>query len=346
MSTRVTISSLLAERVALTAAIAATASEAERIAQRVQLAALDGLIAATVKEEGALAGGAPRTPLDVLTLFTKDRRDKLTRDACPAVKNALKNDDAAMLEWFIRAGRADIHAFDSECYTLLQAAAYHGSVRCIAMLLKLSPVKDACNRQGVTALHFAAVAGHAGAVSALLDGGLTLEATTFDGVSAATVMTKCGNLTKDVVRVFQQRGADMSGFYEAALSDGSNGDRCRLAEEMLAEMTPAARTALAFATVRGKKRLLRKLVELGIDVNAVDASGKSLFVAAAELPIDLSKESLPILLKTSGIKPAPDDVVAHYFGHVKPGINTWAELVGVFTDAPSPSDERAYSALV
>lgn len=153
------------------------------------------------------------------------------------------------------AARAPTDARDARGLTALHVAALNGHAQVAGTLLDGGASVDAKEHTGWTALLVAAAGGHAEVVRVLLAGGASVEATNHDGRTALLVASYNGHA--EVVRALLDGGASV---------DAKNHE---------------GRAALHFAAYNGQAQVVRALLDGGASVDAKDPAGRTALHFAA-----------------------------------------------------------------
>jgi ankyrin repeat protein len=184
--------------------------------------------------------------------------------ACPPVMvqapaadliDAINKRDEAKAALLLKQG-ADPNVRDSVTQPAITAASYFGLEKTVQALLARNADFRAVDNDGASALHAAAIGGHAGIVRLLLDRGLRVnEPARVDGMTPMAYAAVRGHLS--VMRVLLERQADVN------LAD-SGGN-----------------SPLLHAAMRGRTAAVRLLLEHGANVNTASKHGWTPLMTAA-----------------------------------------------------------------
>jgi len=218
-----------------------------------------------------------------------------TRDA-RALFDAIASDDIARVEQLLGADRALARAAAAEGqyggWTALHDAAKRGRVEIVRLLLAHGADPNAREEGDNTyPLHWAAAAGNFGVMSALLDAGGDVHGAGADHagdvIGWGTVFTGPGKDVRAVADFLVGRGARHTIFSTMAVGDldlirsvvEENPDAL---ESRLSKWEHGI-TPLQLAVVKKRDDMLDLLIELGADLEAVDAHGQTALAGALAL---------------------------------------------------------------
>ena len=181
--------------------------------------------------------------------------------------DAINKRDEAKAALLLKQG-ADPNVRDAVTQPAIATASYFGLEKTVQALLASNANFRAVDNDGASALHTAAIGGHAGIVRLLLDRGLGVnEPARVDGMTPLAYAAVRGHLS--VMRVFLERQADVN-----LLDSGGN-------------------SPLLHAAMRGRTAAVRLLLEHGANVNTASKHGwTALMTAAWEGHADVVKDLL------------------------------------------------------
>ena len=195
---------------------------------------------------------------------------------------ALKVRDFERVEALVAAG-ADVNVSFADGKTALMVVGKRGMSTLLEQLLNAGAKVNATNRNGGTALMFAAISGDLRSISLLLEHGAEVDAVGANLWGALMVAAVKGHV--NVVAAFLRRGAnpnlaDVYGW--TPLMRAASRNRIATVGLLLddprtdiAHRDDDGATALHRAAEAGYPEMVELLVELGADVNALDANGRS-----------------------------------------------------------------------
>jgi len=195
---------------------------------------------------------------------------------------ALKIRDFERVETLVESG-ADVNASFADGKTALMVAGKRGMSTLVEKLLNAGAKVNAVNRNGGTALMFSAISGDLRTITLLLDHGAQIDAVGANLWGALMVAAVKGQA--EIVAAFLQRNADpnLADVYgwtplmRAASRNRTATVRLLLedARTDIAHRDDDGATALHRAAEEGHFEMVELLVELGADVRALDASGRT-----------------------------------------------------------------------
>ncbi len=228
----------------------------------------------------------PRPSLEFLRKTAKERLAIMRRtNARAQLADALHAtaQEHGFPSW--RALKAEVDRRQSTNVDRFIAACRDGDVATIRALLAEEPsvlhARDDDHR--ATGIHFAAGGGHVDAVRALLDAGADPrgddDITGLGVIGWATCFPPGGRISSEVVSLLLERGAPHHVFSALALGDvtliRSLVEQNPETLDRRTSLRERGQTALHFAISRGRDDLLQLLIDLGADVEAVDANGQT-----------------------------------------------------------------------
>lgn len=196
--------------------------------------------------------------------------------------DALKAQDFERGAALIAAG-ADVNTPFADGKTALMVVGKRGMSDLTEQLLNAGAMVNAANNNGGTALMFAAITGDVRTINLLLRRGAELDAVGANRWGALMVAAVKGHT--DVVATFLQRGADpnLPDVYGwTPLMRASSRNRIATVRVLLedkrtdiAQRDDYGATALHRAAEQGHLQMVELLVELGADIHALDARGRT-----------------------------------------------------------------------
>ena len=202
--------------------------------------------------------------------------------AQPPLLQALKIRDFESVEALVAAG-ADVNVSFADGKTALMVVGKRGLSALVEQLLNAGAKVNATNHNGGTALMYAAISGDLRTITLLLDRGAEVDAVGANLWGALMVAAVKGHAS--IVAAFLQRGAnpnlaDVYGW--TPLMRAASRNRIATVRRLLedprtdiAHRDDDGATALHRAAEEGYLEMIELLVELGADVNALDANGRS-----------------------------------------------------------------------
>lgn len=201
--------------------------------------------------------------------------------------DALKARDYLLVEQLVTAG-ADVNESFADGKTALMVVGKQGMSALVEKLLNAGAQVNATNRNGGTALMFSAISGDLRTIRLLLAHGADVNAVGANRWGAMMVAAVKGHV--DVVAEFLQRGADpnLPDVYGwTPLMRAANRNRSETVRRLLldprtniAHRDDDGATALHRAAEEGHLDMVELLIELGADVDALDANGRSAAIRA------------------------------------------------------------------
>ncbi|MDI1227119.1 MAG: ankyrin repeat domain-containing protein [bacterium] len=225
---------------------------------------------------------------------------------------AVENDAPAALIARLFDTGVDVNAASQNISAPLLSAARKGNAEVIELLLKQPGIRpDIRDREGMSALMLATVAGRKEAVEALLAGKASPDYTSGDKLTPLSYAAAAGH--QEILEMLIKAGATLevpNQYGYSALSNAASNGNIRMvmtllaaAQERKVELNLAP--ALMLAAEKGHGRVMELLIKAGADVNLPDAQTRTpLMKAAAGDHV----EALDILLKAGAV---PDTADVH-----------------------------------
>ena len=184
---------------------------------------------------------------------------------------------------FLLRGGAVVNAKDTAGNTPLFSACRGGHEEVVCTLLEANGAEiNARNHRGWTALHLAAVKGHTGVVSILVDRGAEVNAESTKGWTPLLVASGSGHA--GVVSTLLRNGAEMNAtVFHAAVSNGHTGEVSMLVEGGAGLNTEdgEGNTPLIHACRGGHEEVVRMLLKAGVVINTKNNNTHTALHAAA-----------------------------------------------------------------
>ncbi|KAK2611838.1 hypothetical protein N8I77_005159 [Diaporthe amygdali] len=155
---------------------------------------------------------------------------------------------------------------DEYCWTPLQLAARGGEIEKIRQILAADPAavnEPPRGYYGQTAIQAACMHGHLHAVQMLVDAGADIHFCGGNNFQRNALQIACGQGSEEIVEVLLRAGAKVN---EVSSAPESHMKVSQTSSVAVARYN--GRTALQAASERGHMSLVRRLLELGADVNA------------------------------------------------------------------------------
>ncbi|UKZ51345.1 hypothetical protein TrVGV298_005104 [Trichoderma virens] len=188
------------------------------------------------------------------------------------------------VEWLMRHG-ADGNTRDLVGDTPLIKAAMKGLDKTVSALLSHGCNAELVNKEGRTALHFAAKSGHVAIGIKLLEKHKKLlssrDTTNLTAIHYA-IRNGQGEFTKMLLNEFYPKV-----------------DNSTLLGDLCAKMASDGETPLISAVRTGQCDIVRRLLELGVETEQRDKHGFTALLEAVEKPTDISLEMIRALLDTN-----------------------------------------------
>src|SRR5215472_9549564 len=219
----------------------------------------------------------------------KTHVDELRGNATEEFVDACRKGDAGVVQQLFGLDPALTRQRDAHGSTALHAAAGRGHRDVVRLLLKHGADPNARDvGDNASPLHFAAGAGHVDVVRMLLDAGADVHGNgdvhESDVIGWATVLGGPSDVRRDVLTVLLERGARHHIF--SAIATGDLDIVRRVVEDNPETLDRRmsrfehGQTPLHFAIARQRYDMLDLLIELGIDLDAPDSTGRTALEAA------------------------------------------------------------------